>query len=113
MVEHIRTEQTEPYEIVKYVVGDLKDRDKDLQYTVSTIPNAGMQGNNYLSYREIYQLGEVFEKAVERIYDKVRKGVEEHDRLQVELCKLLSSLAKSFDRKRLKIEAIENNDTFL
>ena len=96
VVEHIQTEQTEPYEIVKYVVGDLKDRDKDLQYTVSTIPNAGMPGNNYLSYSEIYQLGEVFEKRVERIYDKVRKGVEEHDRLQVELCKLLSSLAKVF-----------------
>lgn len=113
VVVDIQTEQTEPYEIVKYVVGDLKDRDKDLQYTVSTIPNAGMQGNNYLSYREIYQLGEVFEKAIERIYDKVRKGVEEQDRLQMELCKLVSSLSKSFDRKRLKIEAIENNDTFL
>lgn len=113
VIEEIQTGPHEPYEVVKYVVGNLKDRDKDLQYTVSTIPNAGMQGNNYLSYSEIHKLEEVFEKAVARIYSKVKKGVGEFDHLQTELCELLFSLAKTFSRKRLKIEAIENNDSIL
>ena len=113
VIEEIQTLQLEPYEVVKYIVGNLKDRDRDLQYTVSTIPNAGMQGNNYLSYSEMYKLDEVFEKAIARIYNKAKKGVGELDRLQMELCELLFGLAKTFSRKRLKIEAIENNDSIL
>lgn len=113
VIEHIEVLQEESYEVLKYTVGNLKDQEKDLQYTVSTLPNAGMERNNLLSYQEMYELDKVFRKAVERIYDKVKKGIEEIDELQVELCKEVSKLGATFDRKRLKIESIDNNDMFM
>jgi CRISPR-associated endonuclease/helicase Cas3 len=113
VVEQIEVIQTEPFEIVKYTVGNLKERDKDIQYTVSTLPNAGMTRNNLLSYDDIFELDKVFKRSVERIYDKVKKGDERKDELQVALCQELIHLASTFDRKRLKIEAIDSNDPFL
>lgn len=113
VIEEIETIQAEPFEIVKYTVGNLKEQDKDIQYTVSTLPNAGVQGNNLLDYKDIFELDKVFKRSVERIYDKVKKGVEDTDELQVQLCKQIIHLASTFDRKRLKIEAIENNDMFI
>lgn len=101
------------YEITKYTVGDLKERNKDIQYTVSTLPNAGISRNNILAFRDMYELEKVFKKSVDRIYDKVRKGIDRKDELQVELCKLISELHRTFNRKRLKIESIENDDIIL
>lgn len=109
----VETIQKEKYEIQIYTVAGLKERDKDIQYTVSTLPNAGMSGNNYLNYSEMYQLDKVFKKSVELIYDKVRKGIDKKDDLQVELCKLILNLNSTFDRKRLKIDSIENDDIIL
>jgi CRISPR-associated endonuclease/helicase Cas3 len=105
--------QKEKYEITKYTVGDLKERSKDIQYIVSTLPNAGMSGNDILSFGDMYELERVFKKSVGRIYDKVRKGIDKKDDLQVELCKLILELHRTFDRKRLKIESIDNEDIFL
>ncbi len=105
--------QKEPYEIVKYIVGPLKEQDKDLQYTVSTLPNVGVQGNNYLSYQEVFDLDKVFRRAVERIDDKLRKGVGSLEEAQRDLLEDVVQLSHTFDRKRLKIEEIENNDNIL
>lgn len=113
VIEDVTILQTEPYEIVKYTVGDLKDRDKDIQYTVSTIPNARVQGNNYLSYKDMFELEKVFKNAVTRIYDKAKIGVDEIDILQVELTKKIMELGNTFDRKRLKIEDIRSDETIL
>jgi hypothetical protein len=109
----IETIQKNKYEIVKYTVGDLKERSNDIQYTVSTLPNAGMSRNNILEFGDMYELDKVFKNAVGRIYDKVRKGIDKKDDLQMELCKLILELHRTFDRKRLKIEDIENEDIFL
>ncbi|MGD1840073.1 MAG: type I-D CRISPR-associated helicase Cas3' [Thermonemataceae bacterium] len=103
--------QEEPYERVRYIVGNLKEQDKDLQYTVSTIPNAGMQGNNYLSYEEVFKLEEAFEKAVGRISDKVKKDPTQTK--QKELLKEVAKLASTFSRKRLHIEDITHQEIIL
>lgn len=113
VVEKMEVIQVEPFEIVKYTVANLKEQDKDIQYTVSTLPNAGMTGNNLLSYKDIFELDKVFKKSVERIYDRVKKGDELIDELQVALCQEIIHLSSTFDRKRLKIEAIDNNEMFL
>lgn len=109
----IETIQKEKYEIQIYTVAGLKERDKDIQYTVSTLPNAGIQGNNYVAYGDIYQLEKIFKKAVSTIYDKARKGIDKKDELQVELCKLIIQLHPTFDRKRLKIEDVISDDSIL
>lgn len=112
-IEQLEILQTEPYEVVRYTVGNFKEQDKDIQYTVSTLPNAGMERNNLLSYNDLFDLDKAFKHSVERIYDKVKKGDEEIDELQAALCKQIIHLALTFDRKRLKIEAIENNNMFI
>ncbi len=113
VIENIETIQEEPYEIVKYTVGNLKEQDKDIEYTVSTLPNAGTKENNYLKYSEMFELDKVFKKSVQNIYDKRRKGVEKIDELQAELCKEIIKLHSTFSRKRLKIEDIANDDRFM
>ena len=110
---NIETIQNEKYEILKYTVGKLKERNKDIEYIVSTLPNAGMNRNNILTYKEIYELEKIFKLCVGRIYDKVKKGIDRKDELQAELCQLIKELHRTFDRKRLKIESIENDDNFL
>jgi CRISPR-associated endonuclease/helicase Cas3 len=112
-VEKVEVLQTEPYEIVKYTVGNLKKQDKDIQYTVSTLPNVNMMRNNLLSYNDMFELDKVFKLSVGRIYSKVKNGVTDFDDLQADLCKELLKLIATFSRKRLKIEAVENNDMFI
>lgn len=113
VIEGVEVLQSEPFEIVKYTVGNLKDQDKDIQYTVSTLPNAGMSRNNLLAYKDMFELDKVFNASVGRIYDKVRRGIEEIDELQMELCKEILQLKLTFGRKRLTIEDIESDDVFL
>lgn len=112
-IERIETIQVKPYEIKKYYVGDFKEHDKDIQYIVSTIPSVGMMGNNLLNYNQTFELNKIFEKRVGLIYKKVKKGVDEFSRLQMEICQEVTKLSSTFNRKRLKIEDIEGNDNFL
>jgi hypothetical protein len=109
----IETIQNEKYEILIYTVGKLKERNKDIEYIVSTLPNARMSRNNILTHKDIYELEKVFKLSVGRIYDKVKKGIDRKDELQVELCQLIKELHRTFDRKRLKIESIDNDDCIL
>lgn len=97
---------------LRYVIGTLKDRDKDLQYEVSTFP-PGVAENRLLSWKDQFELDKVFERAVERVFQKNIKGIDWINDWQVRLCEKLRQLAKTFSRKRLRIENIESNDNFL
>lgn len=107
--------QTEPYLIERYEVGDFIDQNKDLQYTVNTIPDVGIKGNNYLSYKEKFELPAVWSKAIERIYDKVSRGDADDElyQLQMELLHKLEWLKSTFSLKRLNIIEINTEDRFL
>jgi CRISPR-associated endonuclease/helicase Cas3 len=99
--------------IKKYTVGDLKDRDKNIQYHVNTIPSVGAKENEFLSPSDLFNLQSIFENAVKIIYEKNKKGVEDINKLQIELLDKVKFLSKTFDRKRLKILEIEGNNNFL
>ncbi|PSJ72486.1 type I-D CRISPR-associated helicase Cas3' [Sphingobacteriales bacterium UPWRP_1] len=107
--------QQEPYPIEQYEIGDFIDQNKDLQYTVNTIPDAGIKGNNYLSYQEKYDLPTVWSKAIERIYDKVSRGDSDSElyQLQMDLLKKLEWLKTTFSLKRLNIIEINTQNRFL
>ncbi len=113
VVKDIKLIQEESFEILKYTVGNLKERDKNIQYCVSTIPNTGKMENSFLSYSDTFDLKNVFIRSVDRIYNEVRKGVTPIDEIQTEICIEVKKLATTFNRKRLKIESIRNNDQFL
>jgi CRISPR-associated endonuclease/helicase Cas3 len=112
-IVNIERTQEGNQEVTRYTVGSLKKRDKVIQYTVSTLPNSGMSRNNLLDFKDMYELDKVFKNAVLRIYDKVKKGIDKKDELQAELCVLILELHHTFDRKRLNIEGIDNDDNFL
>lgn len=101
------------YEILKYTVGSLKDRDKDIQYEVNTIPDIGAKENSFVSFKEIYNLQEFYYNAIEAILKKNKKGIDKINVTQVQLCEKLTELGKTFSRKRLMIEKIEINNSFL
>ncbi|MBL6447071.1 type I-D CRISPR-associated helicase Cas3' [Fulvivirga sp. 29W222] len=111
VIEDVEVLQEEPYRVMQYTVGDLKDRDKDLQYEVSTLPNIGLHGNNFLSYKEAHEPGKAFDRAAKGVYDKLRRGGTEE--AQIELSKRIMLLGQTFDRKRLTIKNIESDATFL
>lgn len=96
----------------RYVVGRLKDRDKDLQYEVSTLP-PGVAENRFLRWDEQYELEKVFNKAVERVFQRASKGLDWKDDWQVRLCDKLRLLSKTFSRKRLRIENVVSDDICL
>lgn len=96
-----------------YIVGQLKERDKDIQYRVSTIPAIGCMENNLVEYKEMFNLKSKFESAVENIYKKVKNNPSWTDKQQTLICQKLMALGKTFDRKRLKIDEIRGNDAFL
>lgn len=97
----------------KYTVGKLKERDKDIQYVVTTIPSVGAKENELLSPKEIFDLPNVFTTRVNKICNKAKKGINQIDSMQVQLTEKIKYLGKTFDRKRLKITSIYNNDSFL
>jgi len=107
--------QEQPYEITRYKVGDLKERDRDLTYTVTTIPGSGLGAdeNRFLQHEDLYQLPDVFKKRIESLLDKQRKGdpTETSQQLQIELLNNIYHLSATFSRKRLKIEHIESFET--
>lgn len=110
----LRIERDEENRPIRYIVGQLKERDKDLQYEVSTIPApTGASENRFISWKEQYELDKIFIRAVKGIYEKNKKSMDWTPKWQLRLCEKLMLLGKTFSRKRLRIEAIEINDRFL
>lgn len=107
--------QKEPYPIERYEIGNFIDQNKDLQYTVNTIPDVGIKGNNYLSYKDKFELPLVWSKAIERIYDKVSKTDADTElyQLQMELLNKLEWLKTTFSLARLNITEINTENRFL
>ena len=106
---------TKPYTVERYYVGSFIQQDKDLQYTVSTIPNVRAKENDYLSYKDKFDLQSVWNKAIDRIFAKISKGdtAETLTQLQMELLAKLYELKTTFTLKRLKIEDIANDNPYL
>lgn len=103
------------YEIIKYTVGDLKERDKDLQYEISTIPTLS-ETPTLAMYSELdsdKKLKLLFELKVHELIKKRKKGWNEFDKLVVDLLDRIKLLSLTFNRKRLKIENIITNNQFL
>lgn len=103
------------FDIVTYTVGNLKERDKDLQYEISTIPTlseipaivmySDLNGNKKLKM--------LFENKIQELIKKRKKGWNNFDKLIVELLEKVKLLSLTFSRKRLKIENIITNNQFL
>ncbi len=109
-IEYIKHEK---YITRKYTVGNLKERDKDIQYQVNTIPSIGAKENEFLTAKEIYDLSNVFEKRINSIKEKNKKGVETINQMQLELLEKIKLLGKTFNRKRLNIIDITGNEQFI
>ncbi len=105
----------ENYEIVKYTVGEIKERDKDLQYEISTIPTF-TEIPCILHYDDLSndrKIKESFIRKVEKLKRKYKKGWNPIDKQLENLCEKLLDLSNTFNRKRLKIENIISNNQFL
>jgi CRISPR-associated endonuclease/helicase Cas3 len=111
----IEEEKNGKYSVWKYTVGDLKERDKDIQYQTDTIPGKGIGAieNQFLTPKEIFDLPSTFEKRINSIREKKKIGVEKIDEIQLELLDKVKLLNKTFDRKRLNIIDIIGNNNFL
>lgn len=97
-------------EIVRYVVGDLKPRDRDLQYKIGTMPPV-RKDFSLLSHSEVnWKLVEKFREASKCLIEDNRKGYDPLNEQLENLGKLLLQLASTFSRKRLKIENVVGND---
>ena len=107
--------QQDNYTIRRFIVGELKERDKDIQYQTDTIPgkDIGSIENQFLTPKDIFKLSETFEKRIINIQKKKKIGVEKIDKMQMELLEKVKQLYKTFDRKRLNIIDIKGNDNFL
>jgi CRISPR-associated endonuclease/helicase Cas3 len=101
--------------IRRYIVGELKERDKDIQYQTNTIPgkDIGSIENQFLTPKDIFALPKTFENRIINIQNKKKTGVGKIDKLQIELLDTVKQLSKTFDRKRLNIIDIKGNDKFL
>jgi CRISPR-associated endonuclease/helicase Cas3 len=113
--EIINIERDAEGEPTRYIIGNFKERDKDLQYEVSTLPSVGAKENCFLSYEELRSgmLDKVFARAVIRIIDKNKRGVEMDNQWQIDLGDKLLELSKTFSNKRLRIVDIQISDSFL
>jgi CRISPR-associated endonuclease/helicase Cas3 len=112
---NIETKEVNKTIIEKYTVGETKERDKDLQYEISTIPtlNSIPFITDFNSLRTDKQIQELYTGKVWELLKQKKKGINPIDTLQVEILTLLLELAKTFNRKRLKIQHIESNNQFL
>ncbi|MFW5982943.1 MAG: type I-D CRISPR-associated helicase Cas3' [bacterium] len=101
--------------IEKYTVGDQKERDKDLQYEISTIPTLSETPAiaMYSDLNADKKLKRLFESKVQELIKKRKKGWTEFDKAVVELLDKVKLLSLTFSRKRLKIENIITNNQFL
>jgi CRISPR-associated endonuclease/helicase Cas3 len=113
--EIINIERDAEGDPTRYIIGNFKERDKDLQYEVSTLPSVGAKENCFLSYEELRSgmLDKVFARAVIRIIDKNKRGVETDNQWQIDLGEKLLELSKTFSNKRLRIVDIQISDSFL
>lgn len=112
-ISNIEEINCKTYTIKRYTVGKLKERDKDIQYVINTIPSIGAKENEFLSPKEVFDLPRVFEKRIDVIINKNRKGIDEINARQIEILNKVKLLSKTFDRKRLSIIEITNNDNFI
>lgn len=97
---------------IEYVVGTLKERDKDLQYDIATIPAVNASGNRLVSYREKWQIQKKFQEGIARIEAKLKKGdlTQTHVQIQLELLGKLRLLSLTYDAHRVKIERIASDE---
>lgn len=109
-IEEIKHEN---YSIKRYTVGNLKERDRDIQYQSNTIPSVGAKENEFLNQKEMFDLSNIFETRVDNIREKNKKGVDRINQMQLELLEKIKLLSKTFDRKRLNMVSIQGNDQFL
>ncbi len=112
--EIIKIERDKEGEPIRYIIGKFKERDKDLQYEVSTLPSIGAKENCFISFQELRSgmLDKVFCRAINRIIEKNKRNVESHNQWQLDLGEKLLELAKTFNSKRLRIVDIQINDSF-
>jgi len=103
------------YIIRKYIVGELKERDRDIQYLTDTIPGKGIGSieNQFLNSKDIYELSKTFENRIINIQKKKKNGIEKIEKMQMDLLEKVIQLGKTFDKKRLNIIDIKGNDNFL
>jgi hypothetical protein len=97
---------------IEYVVGTLKERDKDLQYDIATIPAVHALENRLVSYREKWQIQKKFQEGIARIETKLKKGdlTQAHIQIQLELLGKLRLLSLTYDAHRVKIESIASDE---
>jgi len=115
VILEIDTIKKDNYETEKYTVGEIKEKDKDLQYEISTIPTFSEMPciAHYSDLNEEKKIKYLFQKKVEELKKKHKKGWNEIDKSLVELCEKLMILSNTFNRKRLKIENIISDNKFL
>lgn len=112
--EIINIERDKDGEPICYIIGKFKERDKDLQYEVSTLPSIGAKENCFLSFQELRSgmFDKLFSRAINRIIEKIKRNVDGNNQWQIELGEKLLDLAKTFNSKRLRIVDIQINDSF-
>ncbi len=112
--EILNIERDKEGEPIRYTIGKFKERDKDLQYEVSTLPSIGAKENCFLSYQELRSgmFDKLFCRAINRIIEKNKRGVEDNNQWQIELAEKLLDLAKTFNSKRLRIIDIQVSNSF-
>lgn len=100
---------------IEYVVGELKERDKELQYDIVTIPAVHASGNRLVSYREKWQIQKKFQEGVARIEAQLKKKdlSRHHVQIQLKLVDKLRLLSITYDAHRAKIESIASDEPLL
>ncbi|OJJ23388.1 type I-D CRISPR-associated helicase Cas3' [marine bacterium AO1-C] len=100
---------------IEYVVGRLKERDKELQYDIATIPAVHALGNRLVSYREKWQIQKKFQEGVARIEAQLKKKdlSSHHVQIQLKLVDKLRLLSITYDAHRVKIESIASDEPLL
>lgn len=112
----IEQRETAGYTCQRYIVGGEKERDRDLQYHVDTIPWIGEKSNELLTYEQVNRpdaLERAFRQGVAAIQRRHAYGIQPLDEPIRALLPLLLDLGKTFSRKRLNIKAIYHNDALL
>ncbi|MCD4697570.1 MAG: type I-D CRISPR-associated helicase Cas3' [Bacteroidales bacterium] len=115
VILEIKTIKKDNYEIEKYTVGEIKERDKDLQYEISTIPTFS-DTPCIAHYDELFsdkKIKILFQKNVEELKKKHKKGWNNINTELVNFCDKLLLLSNTFNRKRLKIDNIISNNKFM
>ena len=100
---------------MNYTVGNIKERDRDLQYEISTIPTFS-ETPYIVHYDDLYsdnKIKDLFLKKVDELRKKNKKGWKNINTELVSFCDKLMILSNTFNRKRLKIENIISNNQFL